>query len=188
MSSFLGVPIVIHGKPWGNLYVTEKEGGDVTEEDEEAAGVIADWAAIAITNARLYRDMRLRRDELQRANRGLATTTEITLALGGFTDLDRVLVRRGRARSAAGASAEALRPRRFGPSPVNAAVRRASPRAFSRSPCRAAAADRVPRARRPCGATRRRDTRTRSDPSDGAGGSRRRRTRASPSSPRTLLP
>ena len=100
MSSFLGVPIVIHGKPWGNLYVTEKEGGDFTEEDEEAAGVIADWAAIAITNARLYRDMRLRRDELQRANRGLETTTEITLALEGFTDLDRVLelvVKRSRA-------------------------------------------------------------------------------------------
>ncbi len=130
MSSFLGVPIVIHGKPWGNLYVTEKEGGDVTEEDEEAAGVIADWAAIAITNARLYRDMRLRRDELQRANRGLATTTEITLALGGFTDLDRVLVRRGRARSAAGASAEAL--------PSAAAIRtvacqcRSSPRIATR--------------------------------------------------------
>ena len=100
MSSFLGVPIVIRGKPWGNLYVTEKEGGDFTEEDEEAAGVIADWAAIAITNARLYRDARLRRDELQRANRGLETTTEITRALGGFTDLDRVLelvVKRSRA-------------------------------------------------------------------------------------------
>jgi len=100
MRSFLGVPIVIHGEIWGNLYVTEKEGGDFTEEDEEAACVIADWAAIAIGNARLYRDVRQRRDDLQRANRGLETTTEIGRALGGMTDLDRVLelvVKRSRA-------------------------------------------------------------------------------------------
>src|SRR5215203_511954 len=100
MRSFLGVPIVIHGEICGNLYVTEKEGGDFTEEDEEAACVIADWAAIAIGNARLYRDVRQRRDDLQRANRGLETTTEIGRALGGMTDLDRVLelvVKRSRA-------------------------------------------------------------------------------------------
>jgi signal transduction histidine kinase len=91
MHTFLGVPIVVHGETWGNLYLTEKQGGDFTEDDEEAVGVLADWAAIAITNARLYRDVRQRRDELQRANRGLETTTEIARALGGVTDLDRVL-------------------------------------------------------------------------------------------------
>lgn len=91
MHTFLGVPIVVHGEVWGNLYLTEKAEGLFTEEDEEAVGVLADWAAIAIANARLYRDVRQRRDELQRANRGLETTTEIARALGGMTDLDRVL-------------------------------------------------------------------------------------------------
>src|SRR5215204_7099829 len=100
MHSFLGVPIVVHGEAWGNLYLTEKDSGDFTDDDEEAVTVLADWAAIAIANARLYRDVRQRRDELQRANRGLETTTEVGRALGGLTDVDRVLelvVKRSRA-------------------------------------------------------------------------------------------
>src|SRR5918995_6252140 len=36
MHSFLGVPIVVHGEAWGNLYLTQKEGGDFDDEDEEA--------------------------------------------------------------------------------------------------------------------------------------------------------
>ena len=62
--------------------------------------MLADWAAIAIGNARLYRTVRERRDELERTMRGLETTTEISRALGGVTDLDRVLelvVKRSRA-------------------------------------------------------------------------------------------
>ena len=100
MKSFLGVPILVEGQAWGNLYLTEKAGGEFSEDDEEAAVVLADWAAIAITNARLYRAVRERRDELERAVRGLETTTEISRALGGETDLDRVLelvVKRSRA-------------------------------------------------------------------------------------------
>jgi signal transduction histidine kinase len=100
MHSFLGVPIVVHGEAWGNLYLTEKDAGEFTDDDEEAIVVLADWAAIAIANSRLYRDVRRRNDELQRAIRGLETTTEIARALGGVTDLDRVLelvVKRSRA-------------------------------------------------------------------------------------------
>ncbi len=111
MKSFLGVPISVHGEVWGNLYLTEKAGGEFTAEDEEAVTVLADWAAIAIANARLYRDVRQRRDELQRANRGLETTTEIARALGGVTDLDRVLelvVKRSRALIGARAAELAL--------------------------------------------------------------------------------
>ena len=92
MRSFLGVPIMIEGEAWGNLYLTEKgHGGEFTEEDEEATVILADWAAIAIGNARLYRTVRERRDELERTIRGLETTTEVSRALGGVTDLDRVL-------------------------------------------------------------------------------------------------
>ena len=91
MRTFLGVPITVRGEVWGNLYLTEKAIGEFTQEDEDTAIVLADWSAVAIHNARLYRDVRQRRDELQRANRGLETTTEITRALGGVTDLDRVL-------------------------------------------------------------------------------------------------
>ena len=100
MTTFLGVPLIVEGESWGNLYLTEKDDGDFTDEDQEAAIVLADWAAIAIRNARLYRDVRERRDELERTIRGLETTTEISRALGGVTDLDRVLelvVKRSRA-------------------------------------------------------------------------------------------
>jgi len=100
MNTFLGVPIVVQREVWGNLYLTEKAEGEFTDEDEEAVTVLADWAAIAIANARLYRDVRQRHDELQRANRGLETTTEVARALGGVTDVDRVLelvVKRSRA-------------------------------------------------------------------------------------------
>jgi signal transduction histidine kinase len=101
MRSFLGVPILIRGQAWGNLYLTEKAGGEpFSVADEEAAIVLADWAAIAIDNARLYRDVAARREELERAVRGLQATAAIARAVGGETDLDRILelvVKRGRA-------------------------------------------------------------------------------------------
>src|SRR5918911_3813987 len=101
MRAFLGVPIMIRGEAWGNLYLTEKEGGGEFEAtDEEAVVVLADWAAIAIENARLYRAVDARRLELERAVRGFEATTTIARAVGGETDLGRVLeliVKRGRA-------------------------------------------------------------------------------------------
>jgi signal transduction histidine kinase len=100
MRSFLGVPILIRGEAYGNLYLTEKEGGDFTQADEQSAVILADWAAIAIDNARLYKTVWDRREELERAVRGLEATTEIARALGGETELDRVLeliAKRGRA-------------------------------------------------------------------------------------------
>src|SRR4029079_9349227 len=90
MKTFLGVPLIIDGQAWGNLYLTEKETGEFTDEDEEAVTVLADWAAIAIANARLYRTVRERRDELERTIRGLEATTGVRRALRRVTDLDRV--------------------------------------------------------------------------------------------------
>jgi two-component system, NarL family, sensor histidine kinase DevS len=61
MESFLGVPILIGGEAFGNLYLTEKEGGDFDEVDEESVIILAEWAAIAIANARSVARDRLRR-------------------------------------------------------------------------------------------------------------------------------
>ena len=92
MASFLGVPIAVRGETWGNLYLTEKTGGGpFSEVDEEIACTLADSAAIAIENARLYEAERARRRDLERANRALETTTELSRALGGVTDVDRTL-------------------------------------------------------------------------------------------------
>ena len=100
MSSFLGVPIVIRGEAWGNLYLTEKAGGEFDEADEQSALILAEWTAIAVGNAHLYRNVEQQRDELERAVQSLEATTEIARAVGGETNLDRILetiVKRGRA-------------------------------------------------------------------------------------------
>jgi GAF domain-containing protein len=45
MHTFLGVPIVIRGEAWGNLYLTEKQDGhEFSDRDEEAAVILAEWA------------------------------------------------------------------------------------------------------------------------------------------------
>src|SRR3954454_10377440 len=65
METFLGVPVTIREEVWGNLYLTEKAGGEpFTEADEESAVILADWTAIAIDNARLYASVEERRDHL----------------------------------------------------------------------------------------------------------------------------
>jgi signal transduction histidine kinase len=101
MDTFLGVPILIRGQAWGNLYLTEKAGGEeFTEADEEAAVVLAEWAATAIENARLYESSERRREDAERAVLGLRAARDIADAIAGAAQLDRVLeliVKRGRA-------------------------------------------------------------------------------------------
>ncbi len=100
MRSFLGVPVVVRSQIWGNLYLTEKEAGDFTKRDEEAAVILADWAAVAIENAHLYEISEHRRRELEQAVRGLEATRDIAVAIGGEILLDPVLeliAKRGRA-------------------------------------------------------------------------------------------
>jgi signal transduction histidine kinase len=100
MRGFLGVPIVARGRPFANLYLTTEEADGFDEADQEAAELLADWAGIAIENARRYSGLRDRRRELERTVSGLQATTEVVRAVGGETNLDRVLatiVKRARA-------------------------------------------------------------------------------------------
>jgi len=101
MRTFLGVPIMIRGSAWGNLYLTDKDGGgDFDLVDEQSAVILADWVAVAIENASLYQRLQVRRDELERVVHSLEATTAIARAVGAETQLDRVLeliVKRGRA-------------------------------------------------------------------------------------------
>jgi signal transduction histidine kinase len=100
MDSFLGVPVLIRGEAWGNLYLTQKQDGQFDEADEEAIVVLARWAGIAVENARLYQEADQRRGELERAVRGLEATQEIAVAVGADIELNRVLeliVKRSRA-------------------------------------------------------------------------------------------
>ncbi|MCW2953644.1 MAG: sensor histidine kinase [Conexibacter sp.] len=101
MRTFLGVPIVVRGEAYGNLYLTEKASGVAFDaDDEEAIMLLASWAGIAIANARAYHAEHDRRRELEQAVGALEATTTIARAIGGETDLERVLeliVKRARA-------------------------------------------------------------------------------------------
>ena len=85
MSSFLGVPIRIRERVFGNLYLTEKAGaGDFSAEDEEVVIALAAAAGVAIENARLY-------EEAGRREEWLAATAEITGLLTGQGDVGEAL-------------------------------------------------------------------------------------------------
>ncbi len=57
MTSFLGVPILLHDQVFGNLYLTEKAEDVFTDVDEELAVALAAAAGLAIENARLHQYM-----------------------------------------------------------------------------------------------------------------------------------
>jgi signal transduction histidine kinase len=61
MTSFLGVPITVRGRIYGNLYLTEKRGqSQFTDDDERAVVTLAAQAGVAIENARLFADAQQR--------------------------------------------------------------------------------------------------------------------------------
>jgi signal transduction histidine kinase len=85
MRSFLGVPILLRGVAYGNLYLTEKEGGaQFTEEDQELVTLLAGQAAVAVENARLY-------ESSTRWSRQLESLHEVIRSLAGETDLRTLL-------------------------------------------------------------------------------------------------
>jgi signal transduction histidine kinase len=70
MHSFLGAPIVGRTGVFGNIYLTEKEGGDeFTEEDEYLILLFASQAAAAVENARLHDESARLLEEVQQLQR-----------------------------------------------------------------------------------------------------------------------
>ena len=68
MRSFLGVPVRIRDEVYGNLYLTEKQGGaEFDDEDQALVQALAAAAGVAIENARLYSEAR-RQQQWLRAN------------------------------------------------------------------------------------------------------------------------
>ena len=80
MRGFLGVPILLRGRAYGNLYLTEKESGSFTAEDQELVETLASQAAVAIENARLYEAATSWSNQLEALNEvGTALASEIEL-------------------------------------------------------------------------------------------------------------
>ncbi|HEV8681424.1 MAG TPA: GAF domain-containing sensor histidine kinase [Actinomycetota bacterium] len=67
MTSFLGVPVSVRGRVYGNLYLTEKRGAsEFTEDDEVAVVTLAAQAGVAVENARLWEENARIQEELKR--------------------------------------------------------------------------------------------------------------------------
>jgi signal transduction histidine kinase len=85
MRSFLGVPVRVGSRVFGNLYLTDKTTGEVfTDVDEELVLGLAAAAGIAINNADLF-------EERRRAERERAGLQEIATALLTGTDTLTIL-------------------------------------------------------------------------------------------------
>jgi signal transduction histidine kinase len=100
METFLGVPVRIRDEVYGNLYLTEKAGGaEFDETDTEFLVVLADWAAVAVDNARAHAQSRRDKRQAEVALRGLEETAVLNREVVGRGDLDLVIelaVKRGR--------------------------------------------------------------------------------------------
>lgn len=79
MRSFLGVPVKVGNRVFGNLYLTEKVGGDFTAEDETSIVALAAAAGVAVENARLF-------EQTERGRRSFAATAEILRSLLSHVD------------------------------------------------------------------------------------------------------
>lgn len=152
MRTFLGVPLVVRGEAWGNLYLSEKEDGEEFDaSDERTLVILAEWASLAIDNARLYEAAETRRLELERSVQELEATAAIGQAVAGETALKRVLelvAKRGRAL----VEAETVMIQLVeGPDLVVAAVAGSTPEGLegTRFPIEGSMAGEVIRARRP---------------------------------------
>lgn len=92
MTSFLGVPIYQGQQQLGQLYLTDKRGGkEFTAEDQQIIEMLAAYAAVSISNARLYKEMMTRDRALTRRNENLALLDHLASTLATSTDIDQIL-------------------------------------------------------------------------------------------------
>lgn len=92
MVTFLGVPIKSGSTVLGNLYLTDKEGGEpFTHEDQDMILLLANHAAVAIENAHLYEASQARARELKARNRELAAVNAVARAMSEHLDIEGML-------------------------------------------------------------------------------------------------
>jgi signal transduction histidine kinase len=92
MASFLGVPILLGDQLLGQIYLTDKQTfPEFTEADERVIETLAAYAAIAISNARLYEELLDRDQELHQRNEDLALVNAIAAPLASSLDAEEIL-------------------------------------------------------------------------------------------------
>ena len=92
MYALLGVPIHLGDRRLGQIYLTDKLAEDgFTPDDERVIETLAAYAAVAISNARSYDELRARDRTLTRRNQDLALLNNLASALASITELDELL-------------------------------------------------------------------------------------------------
>jgi signal transduction histidine kinase/putative methionine-R-sulfoxide reductase with GAF domain len=78
IKSWMGIPLCASGEVIGMLAIDSREAGVYGDEERELAGAFADFAAVAVRNARLFATTRRRIDELDTVNRvGAAVSSRL---------------------------------------------------------------------------------------------------------------
>lgn len=92
MVSFLGVPIRQGERQFGQIYLTDKIGAaEFNDSDQRLIEMLASYAAVAISNARLYKEL-IRRDRiLTRRNENQSLLNELATTLATSSDIDEIL-------------------------------------------------------------------------------------------------
>ena len=92
MKSFLGVPILLGETLLGVIYLTDKENyPEFTEDDERVIETLAAYAAIAISNSRLYDELLVKDKAITQRNEDLALLNDVASTLAGSLELEDVL-------------------------------------------------------------------------------------------------
>ncbi|HEU5002015.1 MAG TPA: GAF domain-containing sensor histidine kinase [Actinomycetota bacterium] len=92
MHSFLGVPIVIRGRVYGRLYLTDKHGAaEFSADDERLAAMLAAQAGSAIERSELFEQLRVRGEELSQRLAQLASVDRVGRLLVTQATTDQIL-------------------------------------------------------------------------------------------------
>ncbi len=92
MHTFLGVPIRLGDRQLGQIYLTDKVGAaEFTRDDEQVIETLAAYAAVAISNAQLYNQLKQRDLALTRRNEDLALLNDLASTLASSPEIDEIL-------------------------------------------------------------------------------------------------
>lgn len=92
MHPFLGVPIINGDRLLGLIYLTDKEDNfEFTEADERVIETLAAYAAVAINNAQLYKDIIDRDQALLKRNQDLGLLNTMAAAVTRSLEVDDIV-------------------------------------------------------------------------------------------------
>jgi signal transduction histidine kinase len=91
IKSFLAVPIRLDTDNLGLIYLTDRLDGDFNSDDQRIIEMLAAYAAVAITNSRLYSELLQHDQTLTQRNENLALLNQLAVTLASSSDIDQIL-------------------------------------------------------------------------------------------------